>query len=131
MLSIWIAVRGLAGAAAGGGAGELEVAGAMFARLVFQFVLAWSGWRYISIAPGETYEALLVALWELRGVPARIQQNNLSAATHDRVETSGRTLTKRFAEVVEHYDFESSRIQPGEAHENGVAEKRTTCSRPP
>jgi hypothetical protein len=25
--------------------------------------------------------------------------------------------------VVDHYDFEASRIQPGEAHENGVAEK--------
>ncbi len=34
-----------------------------------------------------------------------------------------RPLTKRFAQVVEHYDFESSRIEPGEAHQNGVAEK--------
>jgi hypothetical protein len=39
------------------------------------------------------------------------------------VETNSRTLTKRFAQVVEHYNFESSCIQPGEAHENGVVEK--------
>lgn len=105
----------------------VTIAGVMFVHLMFQFVLAWSGWRYIAIAMGETYEALLSglqgALWELGGVPARIRQDNLSAATHELVETNGRTLTKRFAQVVEHYDFESSRIQPGEAHENGVAEK--------
>jgi hypothetical protein len=49
---------------------------------MFQFVLAWSGWRYISIALGETYEALLSglqgALWELRGVPARILGKTIS-----------------------------------------------------
>lgn len=105
----------------------VTIAGVIFVHLMFQFVLAWSGWRYIAIAMGETYEALVSglqgALWELRGVPARIRQDNLSAATHELVETNGRTLTKRFAQVVEHYDFESSRIQPREAHENGVAEK--------
>jgi len=105
----------------------VTIAGVIFVHLMFQFVLAWSGWRYISIALGETYEALLAGLqgafWELRGVPARVRQDNLSAATHELVETGGRTLTKRFAEVVEHYDFESSRIEPGEAHQNGVAEK--------
>ena len=105
----------------------VTIAGVMFVHLMFQFVMAWSGWRYISIALGETYEALLAglqgALWELRGVPSRIRQDNLSAATHELLETNGRTLTKRFAQVVEHYDFEPSRIEPGEAHQNGVAEK--------
>jgi hypothetical protein len=32
-------------------------------------------------------------------------------------------LTARFAAVVDHYGFTASRIRPGEAHENGVAEK--------
>lgn len=109
--------------------GELRVtvAGVHFVHLMFQFVLAWSGWRHISIAMAETYEALLSglqgALWTLRGVPKRIRQDNLSAATHELAETSKRALTKRFAQVVDHYDFESSRIEPGEAHQNGVAEK--------
>ncbi len=109
--------------------GELGVtiAGVHFVHLMFQFVLAWSGWRYISLAMGETYEALLAglqgALWTLRGVPKKIRQDNLSAATHELAETSGRALTKRFAQVVDHYDFESSRIEPGEAHQNGVVEK--------
>jgi hypothetical protein len=52
----------------------VTIAGAIFVHLMFQFVLAWSGWRYIEIAFGETYEALLSglqgALWKLGGVPA-------------------------------------------------------------
>lgn len=47
----------------------------------------------------------------------------MSAATHELVATGGRTLTRRFAQVVEHYGFEASRIEPGEAHQNGVVEK--------
>jgi hypothetical protein len=51
----------------------VTIAGVIFVHLMFQFVLAWSGWRYIAIAMGETYEALLSglqgALWELRGSP--------------------------------------------------------------
>ncbi len=109
--------------------GELGVtiAGVAFVHLMFQFVLAWSGWRHISIAMGETYEALVSGLqgafWALGGVPSRVRQDNLSAATHELVETGGRTLTKRFAQVVDHYNFESSRIEPGQAHQNGVVEK--------
>jgi hypothetical protein len=56
-------------------------------------------------------------------VPKKIRQDNLSAATHELAETSGRALTKRFAQVVDHYDFESSRSEPGEAHQNGVVVK--------
>ena len=109
--------------------GELGVtiAGVHFVHLMFQFILAWSGWRFISIAMGETYEALLAglqgALWELRGAPKKVRQDNLSAATRELVDTKGRTLTKRFAQVVDHYGFEASRIEPGEAHQNGVVEK--------
>lgn len=106
---------------------QVTIAGVHFVHLMFQFVLAWCGWRYISIAMGETYEAVLSglqgALWTLRGVPWKIRQDNLSAATRELAETGGRGLTKRFAQVVEHYDFESSRIEPGEAHQNGVVEK--------
>jgi hypothetical protein len=51
-----------------------------------------------------------------------VRLDNLSAATHELVLTGGRSLTKRFAEVVDHFGFEASRIQPGESHENGVAE---------
>lgn len=104
----------------------VTIAGVHFVHLFFQFVLAWSGWRFVQLAFAETFEALLSglqgALWALGGVPERVRLDNLSAATHELVLTGGRSLTKRFAEVVDHFGFEASRIQPGESHENGVAE---------
>jgi hypothetical protein len=99
----------------------------LFVHLFFQLVLAYSGWRFVELAFGETFEALVKGLqgglWALGGVPDRIRQDNLSAATHELVKTGGRALTRRFAEVAEHYGFDPSRIQPGESHENGVVEK--------
>ena len=105
----------------------VTIAGVAFVHMFFQFVLAWSGWRYVQLAFGETFEALLSglqgALWALEGVPERVRLDNLSAATHELALTGGRSLTKRFAEVVDHYGFEASRIRPGESQENGVVEK--------
>lgn len=106
---------------------DVTIAGVAFVHLFFEFVLASSGWRFVQIAFGETFEALLsglqAAFWKLGGVTHRVRLDNLSAATHELAQTGGRALTKRFADVVSHYGFEASRIQPGEGHENGVAEK--------
>ena len=103
------------------------IAGAPFVHLFFELVLAFSGWRYVKLAFGETFEALLAgvqaALWALGGVPDTMRLDNLSAATHELVKTGGRSLTKRFADVVDHYGFKASRIRPGEGHENGVVEQ--------
>ncbi|WP_437732695.1 IS21 family transposase [Sorangium sp. So ce1335] len=105
----------------------VTIAGELFVHLFFQFVLAYSGWRFVELAFGETFEALVRGLqgglWALGGVPDMIRQDNLSAATHELVKTGGRTLTRRYNEVAEHYGFQASRIQPGESHENGVVEK--------
>ncbi|NUQ76892.1 MAG: IS21 family transposase [Polyangiaceae bacterium] len=105
----------------------VTIAGAAFAHLFFQFVLAYSGWRFVQLAYGETFEALVRglqgALWTVGGAPEVLRLDNLSAATHELVHTGGRTLTKRFADVVAHYGLSASRIRPGESHENGVAEK--------
>lgn len=105
----------------------VTIAGAAFAHLFFEFVLAYSGLRFVQVAFGETFEALLSGLQSafatVRGVPEIVRLDNLSAATHELKETRGRALTTRFAAVAEHYGFTPSRIQPGEGHENGVAEK--------
>jgi hypothetical protein len=105
----------------------VTIAGALFVHMFFQLVLAYSGWRFVELAFGETFEALVQGLqgglWALGGVPWMVRQDNLSAATHELAKTGGRALTRRFAEVVEHYGFKPSRIQPGESHENGVVEK--------
>jgi len=105
----------------------VTIAGARFVHLFFEFVFAFSGLRFVQLAFGETYEALLSglqgALFAAGGVPEVVRLDNLSAATHELAKTGGRALTTRFAAVVDHYGFRASRIRPGEGHENGVAEK--------
>ena len=105
----------------------VTIAGAPLPHLLFEFVLSYSGWRWVTVAFGETFEALVGglqgALWALGGVPAVLRSDNLSAATHELKHSGGRDLTTRFRAVLEHYGMRSSRITPGRAHENGVAEQ--------
>jgi len=70
------------------------------------------------------------AFWSLGAVTEIVRSDNLSAATHELRESGGRTLNARFQAVLDHYDLKSTRIQPGESHENGVVEQRH-CRRPP
>jgi hypothetical protein len=106
----------------------VTIAGQPFPHLLFEFVLSFSKWLWACVAFAETFEALVGgvqgALWELGGVPLVLRSDNLSAATHELKLTGGRTLTVRFRGVLDHYDLRSTRIQPGESHENGVVEQR-------
>ena len=110
-------------------AGELRVniAGLPFPHLFFEFILSHSGWRFVDLAFGETFEALQQglqgALWALGGVPQVVRTDNLSAATHELKETKGRTLTQRYAALLEHYGLQGTRTNPRSSHENGVAEQ--------
>lgn len=104
----------------------VTIAGVHFAHLLFEFVLSFSGWRWACLAASETFEALVHglqdSLWALGGVPAVWRSDNLSAATHQ-LPGGGRELNRRFAAVLDHYGAKSTRIRPGQSHENGVAEK--------
>jgi hypothetical protein len=104
----------------------ITIAGEVFAHLFFQFVLSFSKWRWVGLAFSETFEALVHglqgALWELGGVPHVWRSDNLSAATHQ-IPGGGRELNRRFKGVLDHYGARSTRIVPGESHQNGVAEK--------
>jgi len=106
---------------------EVSIGGVLLTHLLFVFKLSHSGWTWAKVAFGETFEALLEglqgALWSLGGVTEVVRHDNLSAATHELRRTGGRALTKRFGEVLDHYGLRSTRIRPGEAHENGVAER--------
>ena len=106
----------------------VTIAGEPFAHLLFEFVLSFSKWLWAGVAFSETFEALVGgvqgALWALGGVPEVLRSDNLSAATHELRQTGGRTLTTRFRGVLDHYDLRSTRIRPGESHENGVVEQR-------
>jgi hypothetical protein len=104
----------------------VTIAGRLFQHLLFELILSYSKWRHVGLAYGETFEALVGglqdALWSLGGVPLVFRSDNLSAATHE-LRGGGRSLTARFAAVLAHYGMRSTRIMPGEAHQNGVAEK--------
>ena len=109
--------------------GELgvTVSGEPFGHLLFHFVLSHSGWRYVDLAYGETFAALVKgmqgALWELGGVPEVLRTDNLSAATHELKGSGGRALNERYAAVLAHYGLRSTRTNPRSSHENGVAEQ--------
>jgi hypothetical protein len=106
----------------------VTIRGELFEHLLFEFVLSFSGWTWSSIAYSETFEALSLglqsALWELDGCPEVARSDNLSAATHELKVTGGRTLTRRYHDLLDHYGMRSTRIRPGESHENGVAEQK-------
>lgn len=105
---------------------RVTIGGEAFVHLLFQLVLSFSKWRWVSLAFGETFEAMMAgiqgALWELGGVPDVLRSDNLSAATHELL-SGGRSLTKRYRQVIDHYGTTSTRIAPGESHENGGVEK--------
>lgn len=99
----------------------------IFTHLLFSLKLSFSGWTWVQVAPGETFEALCRgfqgALWALGGVPEVLRHDNLSAATRELRQSHGRQLTQRFGDVLGHYGLRSTRINPGKSHENGVVEK--------
>ena len=105
----------------------VTICGVLLVHLLFTFRLAYSGWTWIQVAFGETFEALVEglqgALWELGGAPEVTRSDNLSAATHELKKAGGRGLNRRFKAVLDHYDMDSSRIKPRKSHENGIAEK--------
>jgi hypothetical protein len=105
----------------------VRIGGVPFEHLLFEFVLCFSGWRFVCLAYGETFEALVDglqgALWKLGGVPEIARSDNLSAATHELRRSGGRALNERFAAVLDHYGLRSTRIHPGRSHENGVVEQ--------
>lgn len=105
----------------------VTIGGEELAHLLFGLRLSYSGWTFVQVAFGETFEALVRGLqdglWSLGGMPEVVRHDNLSAATHELQRSGGRALTARFGAVLEHYGLRSTRIRPGEAHENGVAEK--------
>ena len=85
------------------------------------------GRRYAEVVASETFLALKQglqnALWELGGAPQVIRSDNTSALTHEIKRSRGRALNDNYAELLDHYGLESTLINSGESHENGVAEQ--------
>ena len=103
----------------------VTVAGRPYRHQLFQLILSHSGWRYAELANGETFlalqQGLQAALWTLGGVPQVVRSDNTSAATHEMRRSGGRALNDNYAALLEHYGLRSTRINPGQSHENGFA----------
>jgi hypothetical protein len=97
----------------------VTVAGAPLKHLIYHFVLPFSNWEHVTIAYSESFESLSEglqeALWTLGAVPAVHRTDNLSAATHELIQTHGRGFTARYLELLSHYGMKPSKNQPGNA----------------
>ncbi|MHB8948655.1 MAG: IS21 family transposase [Rhodoferax sp.] len=106
---------------------NVEIAGVAFAHRLYQFALAYSGWRHVTVIDsGESFMALSTglqaALWTLGGVPEEHRTDSLSAAFKNLTEQE--ELTKRYADLCSHYGLRATRCNPGQSNENGSIESR-------
>lgn len=106
---------------------NVEIAGGMFTHRLYQFALAYSGWRHVTVIDsGESFMALSTglqaALWALGGVPEEHRTDSLSAAFNNLAEQEA--LTQRYAELCRHYGLRATRCNPGRSNENGSIESR-------
>lgn len=105
----------------------ITLAGEPFNHRIYQFALAFSGWRYAEpILGGESFESLSRglqnALWALGGVPHNSRTDSLSAAFNNLSERE--ELTQRYKQLCEHYGMDPTRNNLGQSHENGSIESR-------
>jgi len=107
----------------------IAIAGQPLPHRLYQFALAYSGWRHAEVVlGGESFEALASglqnALWQLGGVPQEHRTDSLSAAFRNLSGDAARDLTQRYEALCAHYGMRASRNNPGASHENGAIESR-------
>ena len=106
---------------------NVEIAGTLFKHRLYQFALAYSGWRHVTVIDsGESFLALSTglqaALWALGGSPEEHRTDSLSAAFNNLAEQE--ELTKRYSDLCRHYGLRPTRCNPGQSNENGSIEAR-------
>ena len=106
---------------------NVEIEGCAFPHRLYQFALAYSGWRHATVIDsGESFIALSTglqaALWALGGVPEEHRTDSLLAAFNNLAEQE--SLTGRYDELCRHYGLRATRCNPGQSNENGSIESR-------
>jgi transposase InsO family protein len=106
---------------------QVSIAGAVLLHLLYQFALAYSGWRYVEVVlGGESFMALSSgmqnAAWMMGGVPEEHRTDSLAAAFNNQAEHE--LLTRRYEALCKHYGMRPSRNNLGVSHENGSIEAR-------
>ena len=103
----------------------VTIAGKPFSHLIYQFRLAYSGWRYAHIVQGgESYSALAEglqnALYKIGGVPLEHRTDSLTAAYVNTAEKQH--LNRAYEGLCEHYGLTGTTNNLGVSHENGAVE---------
>ena len=101
----------------------VRVGGEPFEHLFFQYRLAYSGWRSVTVVRGgESYSALSSglqrALHQCGGAPKIHRTDSLSAARNNRVNQ----WCDRYADLCDHYGVKPTHNNVGVSHENGAIE---------
>ena len=103
----------------------VTIAGQPFPHLIYQYRLAYSGWRCAHIVRGgESYSALAEglqnALHKCGGTPAEHRTDSLSAAYVN--QSQEKQLTQNYEGLCLHYGMTGTTNNPGLGHENGAVE---------
>lgn len=103
----------------------VTISGKPFDHLLYQFRLAFSGWRYVHIIQGgESYSALAdglqTALHKVGGAPREHRTDSLSAAYVN--QGSKQRLTDTYKALCQHYGMRPTTNNLGVSHENGAIE---------
>ncbi len=103
----------------------ITIAGEPFKHLLYQFRLAYSGWRHAHIVQGgESYSALAdglqTALHKLGGSPKEHRTDSLSAAYVNAAQKQ--RLTDDYQALCQHYSMRPTTNNLGVSHENGAIE---------
>lgn len=103
----------------------VTIAGKPFKHLLYQFRLAYSGWRSVLVIQGgESYSALAdglqCALHKLGGSPKEHRTDSLSAAYSN--TSQKQDLTDSYEALCKHYAIRPTANNLGVSHENGAIE---------
>lgn len=101
----------------------ITIGGEPLQHLLYQFRLAFSGWRSVLVVQGgESYaalsEGLQRALRQLGGSPQEHRSDSLSAARNNRENS----WTDDYQGLCQHYAMKPTVNNPGQSHENGAIE---------
>jgi hypothetical protein len=105
----------------------VTVAGVVLGHRLYHFRLAFSGFEHAHVVlGGESFvalaEGLQNALWALGGTPRQHRSDSLSAAFRNLDSDAQQDLTRRYQDLMRHYDMTPTRNNLGVAHENGSIE---------
>jgi hypothetical protein len=103
----------------------ITINGSSFDHLIYHFVLTYSNWETGSVCFSESFESLSQgfqnALWQLGAVPQMHRTDCLSTAVHktDHPEQ----FTRRYQDLLDHYQIAGCKTNPASPHENGDVEQ--------